>query len=298
MVEQVIPPGLAARIHDHISMSKPMIGLLAAATGAAGYLSHHPADPAALVIAAGLFLLAGGAGILNNCQDRILDGRLRRTAGRPLVRQRIPLWRALAMSVAYSLLGLAVLWLGSGSVVVPALGLCGLLIYNGLYTPLKRKTPYAFVPGTVAGILCAYLGWVAAGGAAPSRAFFLFLAIVVTWQFPHFFLIHLIHRDDWLRSNLPTVLGRFAVPMLEKWVVLWLLSYAGLTLLLYLLGTVRAHIGVIVLLANGLGLVVSAVVFLFRHNRNGMYRLLRNQLGLSQLVVIMLVISRDWNEPF
>lgn len=288
---------IRSRARDYLNLAKPLIGLLAAATCSAGYYSHRPAAPAALVIAAGLFLLACGAGILNNCQDRRLDGRFERTADRPLVTERISLRRAGGLSVLLLVAGLAVLWAGARSGPVIGLGMGCVIIYNGLYTPLKRRTSFAFVPGTICGFLCAYLGWVAAGGAAPSRAFFLFLAIVVTWQFPHFFLIHLIYREDWLRSGLPTMLRRFTVSVLERWVVLWLLSYAGLTLLLYLPGTFTSDTGSYILLANGFGLVVSSIIFLGRRARPLMYRLLRNQLAVSQLIVTLLVITQSRSGP-
>ena len=297
MAEPVAKTRFPSRASDYLNLGKPLIGLLAAATCLAGYLSHRPASPAAFFIAAGMFFLAGGAGVLNNCQDRAADGRQRRTADRPLAANRIPVGRAGVLSALLFGLGFGVLWAGSRSAPAIGLGLGCVLIYNGFYTPLKRITPFAFVPGTICGLLCAYLGYVAAGGGVPSRTFVLFLVIVATWQFPHHFLISLIHRDDLLRSDLPSMFRRFTISTLEKWVVLWLLSYAGLTLMLYLLGTVRTDAGMYILLANSFGLMASSTLFLGRRVRNGMYRLLRSQLGFSQVVITLLVITQGGPGP-
>ena len=84
---------------------------------------------------------------------------------------------------------------------------------------------------------------------------------------------------------------RFAVSTLEMWVVLWVLSYAGMTLLLYLTGAVPGGPGSLVLLSNGIALVVSSTLFLGMRTRQRMYPVLRNQLGISQVIVLLLIIS-------
>ncbi|MFH2001700.1 MAG: hypothetical protein ABIK28_18590, partial [Planctomycetota bacterium] len=69
------------------------------------------------------------------------------------------------------------------------------------------------------------------------------------------------------------------------------LSYAGLTLFLYLLGAVDSRAGALILLANGFALILSSTVFLGRQARQGMYPLLRKQLYISQVIVLVLVMA-------
>lgn len=283
-----------SKLFDYVTVCKPLIGLLAAVTGIAGYISYRIDLASALIVGAGLFFFSCAAGALNNCQDRKWDALHARTANRPLAQGRLLVSRVLLLGAGFAIFGSLVLWLATRSLSVLAVAWSCIVIYNGIYTTLKQKTSLAFVPGSICGFLCAYLGWIAAGGMVPTRAFILFLVIVVVWQFPHYFLISLMNRKDYTRSKAPSMFENHAVSSMEKWVVLWLLSYAGMTLLLYILGTVDSGIGALVLLLNGIALIVSSTLFLGRRTRQPMYPLLRNQLGISQLIILLLIISRAW----
>jgi len=96
----------------------------------------------------GVFMLACGASALNQVQERELDGLMRRTMGRPLPSGRVGVPYALAVSVASVAAGSAMIYLGS-NLLAMALGLVTVLWHNGVYTPLKRVSAFAAVPGGV-----------------------------------------------------------------------------------------------------------------------------------------------------
>jgi len=292
MAERIeeIPISLSS---DYIGLCKPFISLLAAAVCCAGYLFFLPLAPESLGIGFGAFLLSCGSGILNNCQDRTLDIKHRRTAHRPMANNRIPLTNAILISCVFILLGCIVLFVISRSFFAISVGLACIFVYNGIYTPLKKRFSLAFVPGALCGFLATYLGWAAAGGRIPSRSFFLFLFIIVIWQFPHYFLIGMTHKEDFTKSKTPNIFQKFIIAALEKWTALWILSYACLTLTLYFAGPSLSEIGTFVLLLNGSGLIISAIIFLSKKNRFKMYGLLRRQLVLSQAAVTLLMITQS-----
>ncbi len=89
---------------------------------------------------------------LNPVQERELNGLMRRTMGRPPPSGRVDVPYALAVSVATVAAGSAMIYLGS-NLLATALGLVTVLWYNGAYTPLKRMSAFAVVPGGVVGAM-------------------------------------------------------------------------------------------------------------------------------------------------
>ena len=111
----------------------------------------------------GIFMLAMASSALNHYQERDYDALMDRTKQRPIPSGRITAAGALQVSMVLALSGSLILWLSAGFVALQ-LGLLALLWYNAVYTPLKRKTAYAVVPGSLIGAIPPLVGWVAAGG--------------------------------------------------------------------------------------------------------------------------------------
>jgi protoheme IX farnesyltransferase len=75
-----------------------------------------------------------------------------------------------------------------------------LVLYVGVYTPLKPVTTLNTVIGAIPGALPPLIGWGAATGTLGREAWTLFL-IVFLWQFPHFLAIAWIYREDYQRAG-------------------------------------------------------------------------------------------------
>jgi protoheme IX farnesyltransferase len=91
-----------------------------------------------------------------------------------------------------------------------ALSLGSLLTYAFLYTPLKRKSPFAVFVGAFPGAIPPVLGWVAVRNEIGLEALILY-AIQFIWQFPHFWAIAWVLDDDYKKAGfrlLPSVNGR------------------------------------------------------------------------------------------
>ncbi|MBT3602587.1 MAG: protoheme IX farnesyltransferase, partial [Candidatus Latescibacteria bacterium] len=73
-------------------------------------------------------------------------------------------------------------------------------IYILIYTPLKKRSPHNTAVGAISGALPPVGGWTAATGSVGGETMALF-AILFVWQFPHFFAIAWMYREDYARGG-------------------------------------------------------------------------------------------------
>src|SRR5262249_17381381 len=78
--------------------------------------------------------------------------------------------------------------------------------YILLYTPLKRRSASCTTIGAIPGAMPPLIGYAAAGGGLDARALALFLLLFV-WQFPHFYAIAWMYREDYARGQIRMLPG-------------------------------------------------------------------------------------------
>lgn len=169
-----------------------------------GFFIGRPqlAPESALWLTLGVGLLSGGASALNQVQERDTDALMLRTRLRPLPSGRIRSCAALAVSLLTIVSGLGLLALNFPAGAALA-ALASLLLYNLVYTPLKRRTPYALFPGALAGSLPPLIGWCACGGNPLDPRIVVVTGLFFLWQVPHFWLLARRHSEDYQRAGLP-----------------------------------------------------------------------------------------------
>ena len=144
---------------------------------------------------AGIGLVAAGTAALNEVMEYEIDRRMRRTANRPLPSGRMSPLHGTIAGVAMTLGG--VLYLGFAlNALTGWLGLATSVVYLAAYTPLKKIHPICTFVGAIPGAMPGVLGWTAARGQLEWGALVMF-AIVFFWQFPHFFSIAWLYREDY-----------------------------------------------------------------------------------------------------
>jgi len=187
----------------YIALTKPRITwLILMSTGMGYYFGFNGQwDLWALFhTIVGTGLIASGTAALNQWYERDADAKMRRTDQRPLPSGQMPAANAFAFGVLLSVLGfvelgLGVNWLSAG------LGLFTLLSYLCLYTPLKRVSPVSTTVGAVPGAMPPLIGFAAASGTLTAEAWVLY-AILFLWQFPHFYAIAWMYREDYERAGI------------------------------------------------------------------------------------------------
>ena len=195
--------GMAAAMSDYYALAKPSIVwliLMSAVMGcylaADGSLLTLPVLHALLATA----LLAAGTGALNQWSERDVDARMRRTVSRPIPAGRIRPLAALLYAGGLTLAGLAYLLVGVNALCF-ALGACTVLTYNFLYTPLKTRTWWSTAVGAFPGAVPPLMGWAAVRDSVALEAWVL-SGILFLWQFPHFYAIAWMYREDYGRAGI------------------------------------------------------------------------------------------------
>ena len=202
MANPSLVPAWKSRLRDYYTLTKPEVNLLILMTSSAGYAlaSHSPFRVLGLVnTLLGTLPVASGTATLNQWMERVWDGRMRRTASRPVPSGRMAATEALGFGLLLSLVG-GVYLAATVNLLAAALAIATLLSYLLIYTPLKRKTPLCTLLGAFPGAMPTLIGWAGASGRIDRQAWFLF-AILFLWQFPHFLAIALMYREDYARAG-------------------------------------------------------------------------------------------------
>jgi protoheme IX farnesyltransferase len=103
-------------------------------------------------------------------------------------------------AIAISAAGFADLWFGANPLAA-LLGLFTLLTYLFIYTPLKQRSPHSTTFGSLPGAMPPLIGFAAASGTLTWDAWVLF-AILFLWQFPHFYAIAWMYKEDYARAGI------------------------------------------------------------------------------------------------
>jgi heme o synthase len=194
---------LAARANAYIALTKPDVSFLVLVTTAAGYYMgvRGPVGWLHMMhVVFGTLLIAGGTAALNHYVERDSDHAMRRTASRPLPSGVLQPQRALAFGIALCVGGAIDLFFAAGA-LASGLGVATCLSYLLAYTPLKKRTVWATFVGAFPGAIPPMIGWVAATGSL-DRGAWLLSGILFVWQFPHFYAISWMYREDYARAGI------------------------------------------------------------------------------------------------
>ncbi|CCK79693.1 UbiA family prenyltransferase [Desulfobacula toluolica] len=222
-----------------------------------------------------VLVLACGSAVLNNIQDRVYDGFFFRTRHRSLPQKKVPVFHAAVIAIVMIWCGLFGLLLFTGLFCFFWGGMA-LIAYNGLYTPLKKQSLLAIVPGTLCGMLPLLIGWAAAGKPLSDPHILMIMVVMGLWQIPHFFIILLKTKPSPSGmagyNRFPCFTKIFSPNEIKLQILIWTSLYSLAILLFLLNGSIKNP-----LLSNLSGL--NAVMIPF-------------------LVSIMVIKSGKWNLPF
>ena len=149
---------------------------------------------------AGTALCSFSANSLNQWAEAPLDAQMVRTQNRPLPRLALTPFAAFNWALVAGASGLAILTVGVNPV---AAGLAGLTIvlYAGVYTPLKRISILNTWIGALVGAIPPLIGWTAISPHSLGPEAFILPAALFCWQFPHFNALSWNLRAQYARAG-------------------------------------------------------------------------------------------------
>ena len=280
-------------LRDFVELTKARIGTFVVISTAVGYVlaSSGGIDVLRLIhTLLATFLVSSGVGALNHYLERDYDARMVRTADRPLPSGRLQPEKACVLGVTMLAVGLVYLvgWVNLATAMV---GLATAVVYLAAYTPLKRVTVHNTIVGAVAGALPPVGGWTAAQGELGFGAVVLF-AILFLWQFPHFYSIAWMYREDYARGGYRMLSvedpegGRTA-----HQIVFYSLALLPCSLMPALMGLSGMIYFSVALLLSGF-LVWSSLAFARERTTHRARHLLRSTLVYLPVLWLMLIADR------
>jgi heme o synthase len=221
---------------DLLALVKPRIMLMALLTAAGGLsLAPGAADAATwLALLCGTGLLVGAANTLNMYLERDVDCLMARTRKRPLPDGRMDPQVALVFGVAQAAVSVPILTFALNP-LTGLLGVIALISYVNLYTPLKQRTTFATLVGSVPGAMPALMGHAAATGRIEAGGLAVF-AVLFLWQMPHFHAIALFRHKEYSRAGLKTLPGERGAAITRRAIVAWLVVQLAASILPWQLG--------------------------------------------------------------
>ncbi len=225
-------PAAPFKTADFLILCRWRISLAAGLCCGLGYGLAKPGEPGGAMLAFGAAWLLGAAcSAWNQAQEWRTDALMRRTAGRPIPLGKISGARAVGLGAALFLGALALLG-DAGGVAGVLAGAAIAAVYNGVYTPLKRRSGFALLAGAAVGAAPVLLGWMLAGTAPGSPLPALVYGAAFLWQVPHFWLRVELDREDWLRAGFPLPPLRLEARGYRLVLGLWQTSFGASLLLL------------------------------------------------------------------
>jgi protoheme IX farnesyltransferase len=226
---------IAAKTVDLIALVKPRIMVMALLT-AAGAVSLAPGDASmttTLWLLAGTGLIVGAANALNMWLERDIDCLMARTKNRPLPQGRLAAQTALVFG---GILGVAAIpALAMVNVITAALGLLALVLYVGVYTPMKQRSHWATWVGAVPGAMPALMGWTAATGRIELAGLAVF-GVLFFWQVPHFHAIAMYRQRDYDAAGLKTLPSARGIDAARREIALYLVVQVAVSFAPVMLG--------------------------------------------------------------
>lgn len=177
----------------------------------------------AWMLMAGVFLMSCSSGAINHIQEYKTDALMPRTKNRPIPSGKITVKAAIIVALSFFAYGAFIL-LVSFPPIVFLTSFLTLLSYNLIYTPFKKVTAFAVVPGSLVGALPPFIGWFAGGGQIFDKHILWVSLFFFIGQIPHFWLLLLMFGKEYSLAGFPSLNSVFSDNQIKRLSYTWILA--------------------------------------------------------------------------
>ncbi len=191
-------------LKGYLELTKAQLVVTVAFTSAITYISAGTADFQLLTMGSVFFgtsLCGFSAAVMNQVWEKEGDAKMSRTKNRPMVTGLISDNNAKLFSAGLGASGVGML-LACTNPLTAAIGAANIGLYAGLYTWSKYRTEWNTEIGAITGALPVFMGWAAATGNIWALEPWLLGAYMFMWQFPHFYSMAFIRKEDYSRAGM------------------------------------------------------------------------------------------------
>lgn len=228
---------LSKNITVYADLIKYKLSLAVVLSSVTGYylysniINHH-----LLFLAAGIFLLSSGSAVLNQYTERKTDSIMERTKDRPIPSKKISEITALRISITLLLAGSCILYFNG--ITSFLLAVFNVILYNLIYTYLKKKSVLSIIPGALVGAIPPVIGFSSAGGSIFHHNIVLFASFMFLWQLPHFWLIIIKYGKEYSSAGFATISKYLSEIQIRYLIFFWVVFSTGFLFLF----CVRTHV--------------------------------------------------------
>lgn len=248
-----------------------------------------------IAIIFGGFLVTSAANGFNQIIERELDKLMTRTCQRPLPLGILSRSEALLFCSICVISGIAILFFYT-NILSALLGALSVLLYVGVYTPLKRITPFSVFVGAFPGAIPTLIGAVSVSEGFGEISFYAWIlfAVQFMWQFPHFWAIAWVSYDDYRKAGffmLPSLGGRDKSSAFQ--IVVYTLFLIPVSLMPNIFGLSSWMAGMFTFLC-GLFFLVQALTLYYKMDVASARKLMFGSFLYLPLVQLIIMIGALW----
>lgn len=211
--------------------------LVVSATYFGFVLTHSSFNKDACLILIAVLLHSFGNSIINQLQEIQIDALMERTKNRPLPANKINKEKALIAGIVLVAISIAIP-ISLKNYPIAVLLLLNLVIYNFIYTPLKQKTSFALLIGSLCGAFPPIIGWMITDNMLEMEVIFV-AAVFYMWQVPHFLFLTEKYKKEYKKAGVKILINEISEESYNLISKIWLTGYFLLLecTIFYLLGS-------------------------------------------------------------
>lgn len=216
--------------YDIFKLIRLNISLLVVLSAFFGFIiADEPFQLNLIYILIAVLLHSFGNSIINQFQEQNIDALMARTKNRPLITLRFDPKKTLIAGIFLLIVSILIPIL-LGKYIISYIFVINIVIYHLIYTPLKKKTSFALLIGSICGSLPPIIGYFVAEDSLSVKIVFV-AVLFYMWQVPHFLFLTEKYKDDYENAKIRTLISEASKQSYRMVASLWLISYLCLLIM-------------------------------------------------------------------